>query len=396
MPILKASRYRLAVNAEGWCYLAVLVLILLAALIRDINLLLLLFGMLVGPLAFSWAAVVVSLRRVVVERRLPDELAAGEPFDVELHLTNGKRYLNSWAVTVDDRIVRLDGRGAHDAVEGGVLFFRTEPGQTSRGAYRVRLAQRGKYRFGPVTVSSQFPLGLLRRSMGVDDVATVVVLPRLGQMQPGWMQLGAALTHASRHSDRRLGLREGEFLGLREWRSGDSSRWIHWRTTARKGELMVRQFERRQNHDLALLVDLWQPAAPTPAHLERVELAVSMAATLLRETCRQGGGRLWIATAGRQFALFQGAASLALLRDGLERLAVVEADDHQRLGALVAAAHREVPRGARCMLISTRPLAAGSAGAPEGLDHRFADKLMQPIEIVDVGSPQFDRYFQPA
>lgn len=87
---------------------------------------------------------------------------------------------------------------------------------------------------------------------------------------------------------------EADFYGLRDWRPGDSRRWIHWRTSARRGSLVVRQFEQRRSQDLALLVDLWQPTQPSEAELAHVETAVSFVATLLADACQQSGRQLMI------------------------------------------------------------------------------------------------------
>ena len=63
-----------------------------------------------------------------------------------------------------------------------------------------------------------------------------------------------------RHPQR--GVSEGDYYGLRPWQSGDSMRWIHWRTTAKMGRPTVLQFERQRNRDVALLLDPWLPAEP--------------------------------------------------------------------------------------------------------------------------------------
>lgn len=394
--MIKPRRYRIALSREGWCYVGVVLFILLGALIRDINLLVLLFGMLVGPLLYSWAAVVLALRGVEVVREVPSEVVAGDFFEVRLQLTNRKRRLNSWVVTVDDRIEPVLVPTACSAAQGGVLFFRTAAGQTSHGSYRARLTQRGQYRLGPLVVGTRFPLGLIRRSMVFDDRAMITVLPRLGRLRSGWSQPNPAVAHASRSSDRRRGTLEGEFQGLREWRAGDSARWIHWRTSARRGELMVRQFERQRNYDLALLVDLWQPAEPSAADLERVELAVSLAATILRETCQHSGGQLWLITAGQEVALVKGAASLGLFHDGLEGLAIVQAAARDHLSELVELADREIPTDKRTVLVSTRNAPADAQHAAVlALAGERRGSLWDRVETINVGSTTLDQYFHP-
>lgn len=388
----KPRGYRITVSREGWCYLGVITFIFLGALIRDINLLVLLVGLLIGLLVYSWIAVVISLRRIEVKRTAPREVVAGEPFDVTISLVNRKRWFSSWGVAVDDPIEHLTG-GAPGLTTGGVLFLCTRAGETAEGAYRVCLGERGKYRFGPLAVSTRFPLGLIRRSMIVDTETSLIVLPRLGQMRPGWARPNPAIAHASRSSDRRQGPLEGDFIGLREWRSGDSGRWIHWRTTARKGELMVRQFERHQNHDLAVLVDLWQPAQPQDKDLERVELAVSLAATMVREMCRRGGGQVWLAAAERELSLMSGATSLAFFGDAIEKLALVQGRDHNRAAELITLAAREIPSSARSVLITTRGQALEQVRATMSIGPDQGEPFWDRVETIDVASDALELHF---
>ncbi|MEX2560982.1 MAG: hypothetical protein WD403_13760, partial [Pirellulales bacterium] len=69
---------RVAISREGWCYLVVMAFILAGALLRQINLLVILFGMLAGPMLASWRLVKATLRRLDVKRNLPDSISAGD------------------------------------------------------------------------------------------------------------------------------------------------------------------------------------------------------------------------------------------------------------------------------------------------------------------------------
>ncbi len=90
-----------------------------------------------------------------------------------------------------------------------------------------------------------------------------------------------------------------EYHGLRDYRSGDSPRWIHWRTSARRGELMVKEFEQQNEQDLAILIDPWLPRTKaSPEQREAMEQAISFAATLCLETCRYQGRRLVLGWTG--------------------------------------------------------------------------------------------------
>jgi uncharacterized protein (DUF58 family) len=214
--------------------------------------------------------------------------------------------------------------------------------------------QRGHYVFGPVHVSTRFPLGLLRRSIQLDAVDRLVVYPRVGQLTDKWTQLVQSRRVGSRHTRHRHGLVEGDFYGLRDWRSGDSRRWIHWRTSARRGSLKIRQFEQQRNQNLALLVDLWQGAAADEDQLDTCERAVSFAATVMEDTCRRGGCQLLLGTAGQGVHCIRGSASMGLLYEVMDHLAGVAASCEDRLPELIGRALERVTPDMKLVVLGTR------------------------------------------
>src|SRR3954451_16541607 len=103
-------RRRAWLTREGWYYLAILTFIIGGAVLRSINLLVVLAGMMIGPLLFNWRLVMASLMGLVVSRRLPRQVVAGEPFTVEIAVENTRWWLSSWLVLVEDWI-QMQGSG---------------------------------------------------------------------------------------------------------------------------------------------------------------------------------------------------------------------------------------------------------------------------------------------
>src|SRR5205807_1246798 len=98
-----------------------------------------------------------------------------------------------------------------------------------------------------LVLSTSAPFGLLEARVVADGYEDVVVFPRLGRFRRG--ALRQFLRQVS-WSEGRVGrgrstvhLSQNDWHGVRAFRSGDSPRWIHWRTSARRGELMVRDSE---------------------------------------------------------------------------------------------------------------------------------------------------------
>src|SRR5690606_14888679 len=151
------------------------------------------------------------------------------------------------------------------------------------------------------------------RRVVVEDFADLIVYPRLGTLMPQWRQLGMPTETGSRKARPKQGVVEGPFYGQRDWRPGDSRRWIHWRSSARRNELVVRQFEQQQNQDLTLVVELWRPTGASAEELERVETAISFAATVVEDVCREGGVQIVVSIGGAKPNMISGPASQPLL-----------------------------------------------------------------------------------
>ena len=360
-PTRAAGRRRssTALCREGWGYLVLVAAIFGLAVSRDVNLLFVLAGLLVGPLVFSWRLAVRTLDGLDVRRRVPHGICAGDLLVVNLDLSNPRRRTGSWTVVVQDQIQREGTTRPGEPLRPEVLFSYVPAGQSSTGVYRGRLPRRGRYRFGPLTLSTRFPFGLIRRTVVLEQPDALLVYPRPGRLTRRWVVRHREAFEGSQRREQRYGRMSGDFYGVRPWRQGDSRRWIHWRSSARHGTLVVRQFERFRSRDMAVLVDLWQPAEPAQPgleHLENVELAVSFAATVVDDVCRRGSGDLWLGIAGRQRQWVTGPASGIVLQDAMETLALAEAASEDGLPELLDEALRQVGPGAEVVLVSTRPV----------------------------------------
>jgi len=341
---------------EGWYYLLVLSFVVCGAVLRQVNLLLLLAGLMVAPLLLNWRLAAVTIRRMGFKRKLPLRGRAGEPMHVDLTASNTRRSLASWAIVVEDKIRRVGASSAINRTKALVMFPQVGPGDTVMSGYRCELPRRGKYEFGPFRVSTSFPLGLVETSIRANEVAEVLVAPRLGNLTPEWRKLAEDDRVGSQRTHNRQGLAEGELYGLREWRRGDSRRWIHWRTSAKVNEIIVRQFEQQRNLDLALILDLWLPPNATEEQEAYMERVISFAATAIAERCRQGGGSLTVSIAGAKTQRYGAAASPMFRQDMLDRLAVVQGGDGEHLAAALEGAYEIASPGARLVALTSREI----------------------------------------
>jgi uncharacterized protein (DUF58 family) len=207
-------------------------------------------------------------------------------------------------------------------------------------------------------------------------------------LSPEWVQLieSELVGDQRRHPQR--GVSEGDYYGLRPWQSGDSMRWVHWRTTAKLGRPIVRQFERRRNRDVAVLLDPWLPADFQESDEGRLELAISLAATAVADLTSRGHSRLTFAVASEQGQCFSGPASPLFCREILAELAVVQPTTDHSLAAGLERLVMEAPAGARLVIISPRSPDRGSPEQPLDLACDSDDFCW-----IDVSSDQLQSLF---
>jgi uncharacterized protein (DUF58 family) len=392
---------------EGWYYLLVTAIVFAGAMVKEVNLLLLLSGMMMGLLLFHWQVLFVSLKGMELHRKAPSAVCVGDLLAVGLRLSNTRPRFGSWAITVEEQIQREPGGSGmnhgrehqhnkhnHDKPIFTSVFFPYIPaGEECTGTYRGRLVRRGRYRLGPMRISTRFPFGLFSRKLAIGQSETIYVYPRLGRLTRRWLaRRRQALAGADRRQ--RRGGPEGDFYGVREWRGGDSLRLMHWRSSARTGKFVVRQFEQPHNRDAAVLLDLWLPEQPSDVQLENVELAVSFAATVLADLCRQGGGKAHLGVYDGQPRCVGGPASAALLHDMMKTLAVLEARTDDSLPRFLEQILSNMASGTEIVLISTRAVDISDG-------KRFAAILSNPalhaaagrIRSIDASSDELEEYF---
>ena len=142
--------------------------------------------------------------------------------------------------------------------------------------------RRGIVTVGPVLAVQRDPVGLLQRERSLTEAQNIHIHPRtlrLNTVLHGVLRdIEGAVTQDLSSSD-------VAFHALRDYVPGDDRRNVHWRSTARTGRLMVRQFEETRRAHLLVILDLDEAAYGTD---EELETAVSCAASLIIATMREG------------------------------------------------------------------------------------------------------------
>ena len=330
----------------------------MTGLIQQINLILLVATFAAGPIVSSMFVSAAMLRKLKVVRKAARYTFANDPLEIDYTLENGRRWSSALALIVEDSLTPVDRTISGSASLSPQVFFARVPGRSVANIrWEGNSPGRGKYRFGDLTLVTRSPFGFLERRESLGASGELVVYPAIGQLTRRWqvLQRQAIENRPGQRHDRSA--QQEEYHGLRDYRSGDSPRWIHWRTSARLGELMVKEFEQQHEQDLAILIDPWVPRTKGQVEQrESLEAAIRFAATLCLETCRIHGRRLVLAWTGPTPGIRQGPSSVKLAHDLLEQLAIMRPINEGTLSDLFDALPPTMLRDAMLVVISTRPV----------------------------------------
>ena len=299
----------------------------------------LLLFLLILAISFSW----IFRARFSVHRRLPRCGTVGSPLAYALVLENltGKtqRGLAVLEELADPRPSFSEWRSFQDALSKqsrsfqlaqrpranpfNPAFFKeselppARPSQKIEARLRLLPLRRGLLRFRGVRLARPDPFGIFRAFIRVPLPQSVLILPKRYPLPPiafpGTMQYqegGVALASHVGRSD--------EFIALRDYRPGDSLRHVHWRSWARTGKPVVKEFEDEFFVRHALVLDTFCSAPHSEAFEEAVSVAASFACTV-----RTQESLLDLLFVGLQSYCFTAGRGLARSEQMLEVLASV-------------------------------------------------------------------------
>jgi uncharacterized protein (DUF58 family) len=369
---------RLPFTREGLFWLLISLAMLITGLLRGINLINLLACWIITLILWNWWMARRQLRRLGARRAVPEFVFAQTPFRWSVEVVNAAAR-QAQSITVVDEAPHAPHAwfvGCVPAGQAVVLEAETS------------LPRRGVYAWQRLRLACGYPVGLANVVKRLELPQELLVLPRLGILQRGvlrhWLSQHSPTQGAIRAAARRQPTAQLEFHGLRTFRPGDSPRHIHWRTTARRGELMVREFEDLPNDNLILLVDPWTqvPAGPGDnAHLERL---LSLAATICWEWSRQKGDHFVLGVAAESPALIQGVTGRPLALQMLSELARTKGTPAASWPGLRQRLDETDLPVAAALVLSLRP---------EAPIHEIAESLRRPVASVQLALDEERTFF---
>jgi uncharacterized protein (DUF58 family) len=218
--------------------------------------------------------------RLTCTRRLePARVASGDRSRVVLRIENISR-LPTGLLLIEDSIPYLLGGRPR------VVLDRLAPRRPIDVGYHVSGELRGRYRVGPLTVRLMDPFGLCELPRAFTGTDTLVVTPQVITLPN--VRLTGEWGGAGNSTSRSVATSGDDDIATREYRHGDDLRRIHWRTTARRGELTVRREEQPWQSRGAVLIDTRLVAHRGDGPTASIEWAISAGASISLHLVRHG------------------------------------------------------------------------------------------------------------
>ena len=314
-------------------------------------------------LAFGAGYVEIVRPRLTATRRvLPARVHAGTSSRVELSLVNHSPR-------------RSPVLAVRDPFNGGARWARflvapLAPGEVGRAAYRLPTDQRGVFDLGPLEVGLTDPFGLVSASVEAAPRTRLTVYPRIDQVAPPPSSHGDDPLAGADHPRALTGGGE-DFYALRPYVRGDDLRKVHWPSTAKTDDLMLRQDEMPWQSRSTLLIDNRVSTCPPPA----LEILVSAAASLAVASARHDGLQRLLTATGSDSGFAGGSNHVEGM---LEHLAGLRSGPGELLPALGGL--RRSRSGGALVILTTALASTTDFDAMVALTTRFSCVMLVLVE----------------
>ena len=317
--------------------------------------------------ALAWVWVRLANRPFRVRRGWGDsEHVEGDDVPVVAELDTSASVLPAAAALVE-RVGRLGEQRHVLRRQGRRLSVR----------YVLQRLPRGRYAFEDVRVEIVDPFGLESVDVPLPAPGALLVYPRLVGLERLFSETGS---HS--HDGRRLLLRRHsgfELHGVRQYEQGESLRRVHWRSTARRGQLMVKELEDAPRDEIAVLLDADASAVVGGSF----DVQVRVAGSILESYVRRGRRAVLVVNSERR-EVQQVHSAAADWRRALELLAAVEPSGRSSVARLLAEHDGAAARALELAVVTAR------------LEPDLVDRLVQRmasrrrVSLVHVEAASFD------
>jgi len=256
------------ITREGGRLILATLLVGLASLNTGNNLMYLILSVMLSVLFLSFIVTYINLRGIEVKVEQLSELYAGRPSKIKITLSNSKKFLSSHSLflKIEDPIILSTYIRKLGPKEKREVFEEVLP--LRRGLFDLNKK---------VLLRTGFPFIFTERTIIPELRAKLLIYPSLIDIEEelfSFEETGKGI------------LNEEEFYKIREYRYGDDRRWIHWKSTAKRGELMTKEYGTQETRKITIIFDNFsatvQQSDSATVDFERsVSFAASLAVKLI-------------------------------------------------------------------------------------------------------------------
>jgi len=316
-------------------------------------------------IVIAWLLTVPALRGIKVERQARSLRASvGDIFEEHFEISNTSRLPKLWLEVANETTIPY--------ATGSRVLTLLRAKQKRIYTARTWITNRGGFSLGPTKITSGDPFGIFRLSKSYPAMASLIVLPMLFHVAeflspPGLLPGGKAIRRKSIDITPHA-------AGIREYVPGDPMKRIHWPTSVRRGQLMVKEFEQDPQAEVWLFLDTHKnvhiakpgeyndlPPTDDLFLLKRrkvklppstLEYSISIAASLAHYFIGQRRAVGLVSASGRTYKVIPAERSERQEAKILEQLAFLQAESIYTLPSLVTAQLGQLPQGSSAILIT--------------------------------------------
>lgn len=361
-------------SITGLVYCSMMMFMGLAAINSQANLLFAVFGLMIGVLLVSGMISEMMLRKLLVERQLPEHGVVGQPMTLIYHMRNGKRFWPSLSVTAAE----IDSADAFTKQPQAYLLHCASQMEALVPTEMIPV-RRGVHEFNRHQLITSFPFGFIKRAADRSVRDSLLVHPAIGKVDQRLInQFRSAELTGTQIRPRPGG--NDEFYGVKEYRFGENPRWIYWRRSARTGSLVIREMTEVSPPKVLMLIDTFLDD-PTPTAQVGVERVIAIAASLASEALEQGLSIGALAWDGRwnSMAINRGKRHR---RDLLSFISQLPLNTTAGTSALIDQSYAQSDSETTLVLISRTEVSLS-----------FGESVRGSLIVIPVDSPQAKRWF---